>query len=136
MLRAGRFDIEEVVNRGASVLVIDDDSNIKEGLETLLEQEGFQVHAASNGAEAFALLLNGLTPTVIVLDLCMPVMDGQTFLKALGVVPRLGSIPVIIYSAVAQRVVADRVVAYVPKGSDPTALLQAITANCRPRVLH
>ena len=136
MLQARRFDIQDVVNRGATVLVIDDDANIKEGLETLLEQQGFQVHAASNGAEAFALLLNGLTPSVIVLDLCMPVMDGETFLRALGVVPRLGSIPVIIYSAVAWPVVADGVVAYVTKGSDPTALLEAIAVSCQPRVLH
>lgn len=63
---------------GSRVLIIDDDPGVRRMLRLALETEGFEVTAAGNG-------LDGLEhvrmepPDVIILDLRMPVMDGQTF---------------------------------------------------------
>jgi CheY-like chemotaxis protein len=46
----------------------------------MLPQAGFEPIEVANGAEALALLQRGLSPSVIVLDLWMPIMDGWEFL--------------------------------------------------------
>jgi two-component system, chemotaxis family, chemotaxis protein CheY len=84
----------------ATVLVIDDDRDVRELLSEILRTEGYAPAAASNGSEALALLDRlELPPTAIVLDLMMPVMDGWEFLAHKGRDPRLSAIPVIVISA-------------------------------------
>ena len=63
------------------VLVVDDDASIRESLADLLGDEGYRVATAANGAEALSLLRPParLRPCVILLDLMMPVMNGQEF---------------------------------------------------------
>ncbi|HEV7214393.1 MAG TPA: response regulator transcription factor [Chloroflexota bacterium] len=65
-----------------SVLVVDDDDGIRDALQALLEDEGYDVRSAGNGIEALAVCGEGL-PALIVLDLMMPKMDGATFMLAL-----------------------------------------------------
>ena len=65
------------------VLVVDDDVNILDFLALALEDEGFEVDTAANGALALERL-NATAerpPAVIILDLWMPVLDGQGFLR-------------------------------------------------------
>jgi len=62
-----------------SVLLIDDDREIREVLGELLADEGFLVEASWNGATALQRLQEGFRPDVIVLDIMMPIMDGSTF---------------------------------------------------------
>jgi CheY-like chemotaxis protein len=64
------------------VLVIDDDSGIRETLRDLLELEGFRVNTARNGFEGLQRLQQAM-PCLILLDLMMPVMNGWEFLKRL-----------------------------------------------------
>ena len=78
-----------------SVLIVDDDRDIRENLGELLRDEGFAVEAAWNGAEAMKRLQAGFRPDLIILDLMMPVMDGVTFRQRLKESNGLGSIPVI-----------------------------------------
>lgn len=63
-----------------SVLVVDDESVLRDVCEIVLSSAGYQVHTATNGAEALTLL-NKAKPDVILLDLFMPVMSGEEFLK-------------------------------------------------------
>lgn len=87
-----------------SVLVVDDDEDIREGIAYVLEREGYSVAQAENGRVALDLL-RSLTrqtlPGCIVLDLMMPVMDGRALLEALHSLhpDDLGKIPVLIASA-------------------------------------
>ena len=61
------------------VLVVEDDSDIRETLELVLTSEGYDVVTAPHGAAALALL-DQLRPSAILLDMKMPVMDGWAFL--------------------------------------------------------
>jgi len=64
----------------ATVLVVEDDADIRELEQAVLSYAGHSVLAASNGREALDVL-DANTPCVIVLDLMMPVMDGLQFLS-------------------------------------------------------
>ena len=78
-----------------SVLLVDDDRDIRETLGELLADEGFQVEASWNGQTALARLEEGFRPDVIVLDLMMPAMDGLTFRAQQRKNPALAHIPVV-----------------------------------------
>ena len=64
------------------VLVVDDDPAIRRVVSEILALEGYAVQAAANGAEALALLTPEL-PTLVLLDMRMPVLDGWGFIAAL-----------------------------------------------------
>ena len=83
---------------GHTVLVVDDEPDIRELLTELLTMEGFDVLTAENGADALRVLA-GRTADAIVLDLMMPVMDGRGFRAEQRKDPRISSIPVIVVSA-------------------------------------
>ena len=82
------------------VLVVDDDRDIRESLVEALEDVGYACDSADNGSNALQLLraANEL-PHVILLDLMMPVMDGETFLEERLNDPRVAKIPVVVLSA-------------------------------------
>jgi len=87
---------------GASVLVVDDDSGIRDALAECLESEGYRVTTAQHGAEALERLRDH-RPGVIVVDLLMPVMNGYQFLAALRADPALASIPVLLMTGTTAR---------------------------------
>jgi CheY-like chemotaxis protein len=82
------------------VLIVDDDPDIRDALEDLLTGRGFSVLLASNGAEALKVL-RGLArpPSIVLLDVMMPVMDGYGFLEERRKDPTLAHIPVAIITA-------------------------------------
>jgi two-component system response regulator CpxR len=82
-----------------SVLVIDDDADIREALRESLQEAGFAVVTAAHGQEGLDRLQRIPPPSVIVLDLMMPVMDGHQFTAALREHPALSSLPVIVLTA-------------------------------------
>ncbi|HEX4446364.1 MAG TPA: response regulator [Polyangiaceae bacterium] len=84
---------------GRSLLVIEDDSDIREALDGLLSMEGFRVTGCSNGREALEWLRISPKPDLILLDLMMPVMDGWQFRVAQKDDPELATIPVLALSA-------------------------------------
>lgn len=80
----------------STVLVVEDDPEISTLLDRLLTSRGFRVITAANGAEALAVTVR---PSVIVLDLWMPVLDGAGFLEAQASAPLVAGVPVIVVSA-------------------------------------
>jgi CheY-like chemotaxis protein len=80
-------------------MIVDDDRDIRETLAEVLEDEGFLVVTAANGAEALDLLASAPLPNVILLDLMMPVMDGFEFRVAQKMAAELAPIPVVIITA-------------------------------------
>jgi len=82
-----------------TVLVVEDDDLLAGMLEVALESEGYEVKSAANGEEALAVL-GSWRPGLIFLDLMMPVMDGWAFREAQSRIPRLASIPVVVFTAV------------------------------------
>lgn len=69
-----------------SVMIVEDDLDIRENMVLLLEGEGYEVLSAENGQEALDRLLNKSMPLpkLIALDLFMPIMDGKSFLEELS----------------------------------------------------
>jgi len=83
----------------STVLVVEDQRDIREALAFLLAEEGYDVAQASNGREALICLGKITHPRVILLDLAMPDMGGVEFVQRLAADPALARIPVIIVSA-------------------------------------
>ena len=82
------------------ILLVDDDPDIREALAETLEHQGFRVITARNGQDALNVLRGMVVaPSVILLDLMMPVMDGYGFVAALRAEPALAALPVVIVSA-------------------------------------
>jgi signal transduction histidine kinase len=110
-----------------SILVVEDDFDIRETLSALLEDRGYTVSTCANGLEALAHLRSARHTDVILLDLMMPVMDGWQFRVAQKRDPALAQIPVLAISAngtpKAAAIDAD---AYLQKPIDIDALLSAI----------
>src|SRR5260370_19320693 len=77
-----------------TVLVVDDDSDIRESLSELLDEKGYSVLQAENRRIALDVLKNvPHSPCMVVLDLAMPVLHGHEFLKHRAVDPARRHIP-------------------------------------------
>ncbi len=61
--------------KGNKILIIDDETDLRDLIKDVLEEEGYEVFCASNGADGI-LLNETINPDLIVLDLRMPGMDG------------------------------------------------------------
>ena len=81
---------------GTRVLVVDDDQSILDTVTSILASEGFQVMAAGGGQQALAMLTSW-HPTLVLLDMRMPFMDGWAVARALR---ESGSkVPIIVMTA-------------------------------------
>ena len=108
-----------------TVLVVEDDFDLREMIEMLLGLEGLRPLGAANGREALRVLARpDGRPDVILLDLMMPEMNGWQFREAQLAEPALAAIPVIVMSAMTERGLDG--VPFLPKPFDNQALLDAI----------
>lgn len=82
-----------------TVMVVDDDDAIREALQDVLTDEGYDVISASDGQEALSCLNGEKRPSAILVDLWMPVMDGWKFLDALLADARFSRIPLVVLTA-------------------------------------
>lgn len=115
-----------------TVLVVDDDADVRESLCDVLHDEGYFTLTAQNGAEALTRL-RASGADIILLDLMMPVMDGIDFRSEQRRDPELATIPVIVVSASGDaRSLASSLdaAAYLPKPIRVTQLVQAVHALC------
>jgi len=114
------------------ILVVEDHLDLREMLALLLETEGYSVDTASNGAEALECLQQSC-PSVILLDLMMPVMTGDEFRRRQLADQRYAHVPVICMTAAhdgkerAARLHADE---YFQKPVNFEELLSAVRSHC------
>lgn len=117
------------------LLIVEDDADISEALQGYLELQGYEVRAASNGKEALAYLETPPRPSLILLDMALPIMDGHRVLTARKANAALAGVPVIILSAgMAAMNPRDRAVyassydvaAFLKKPVEPRQLLEVI----------
>lgn len=115
----------------ATVLLVEDNADVRDMMATALQLDGHDVRVATDGGEALRALQAGLRPCVILLDLMMPVMDGWTFRAELEKDPALARIPVVVISAVAGDLLHRiRAAAYVSKPVDIDQLLEIVCEKC------
>jgi len=106
------------------ILVVDDDPDVNEVVRVVLEDRGYRVRTAENGREALEQVMQA-RPSLILLDLMMPVMTGVEFLEAIKNVEALAGVPIIVVSAWAEdEVFFPNVAAVVKKPFELRQLLQ------------
>jgi len=111
------------------VLLVDDDRGWTEAMLLYLQLYGIAGVAAGNGEQGWQLLQEGFRPSVIVLDLMMPVVDGTAFRSRQLAQPDLAAIPIIVCSAgFDARRAAERLGAraFIEKPVRPSDLLRLI----------
>jgi two-component system sensor histidine kinase/response regulator len=112
------------------LLVVEDDESIRDSLREAFEDAGYQIETASNGQEALDLLTDGSPhPDVVILDLVMPVLDGNRLYQAMQADAGLSRIPVIISTSSPSR--APKGVVVVPKPVKLDRLLGTVADLCR-----
>jgi CheY-like chemotaxis protein len=82
---------------GQLVLIVEDDAVIRQVIGEVLEERGFRIATAGNGAEALAAL-DTERPSAVVLDLLMPVMHGWAFMESYFEKTEGAPIPIVIVS--------------------------------------
>jgi two-component system nitrogen regulation response regulator GlnG len=110
------------------ILVVDDEPEVRLVLTEFLESRGYEVTAASSGAEAISMV-DAVKPHVVLLDVTMPEMDGMETLKRLAAANP--GLPIIMVTANADVDVTSRLLAmgaadYIPKPFDLEYLGQAV----------
>lgn len=88
-------------------LVVDDSMLIRHSVCRYLDERGFIVASAVNGAEALTLLKT-FRPDFIITDISMPEMNGNEFIAALKDNPRFRDIPIIVLTARSSKIEIDR----------------------------
>jgi CheY-like chemotaxis protein len=119
---------------GMGILVIDDETSIRDVLTEVLEDEGYGVVTAANGLEAISVLRQSSEPPcVILLDLMMPVMTGWEFRKEQQQDPALAAIPVVVLSAtqnIKKEATTLGAAAHIPKPINFVTLLATVERYC------
>jgi two-component system, chemotaxis family, chemotaxis protein CheY len=87
------------VRETPTILLVEDDRSAREALHEILSHAGYSVLLAENGKHALETVeATGATPTLILLDVMMPVMDGEAFLTRIPQYAQLEQVPVIVMS--------------------------------------
>lgn len=127
---AGSADAQ--TNGKKTVLLVDDDADVREAVAQILVDEGYHVVAASDGGNALVVLQERRHMfCTIILDVVMPGMDGAEFLARAR--EQLRSIPVLLFSAsrLPRQLREDpQVKDLIPKPVEVETLLQKIRAHC------
>jgi len=116
-----------------TVLIVEDDLDIREAIAEFLREAGLWVVEAEDGQDAFAKLNYLRRPCLILLDLLMPRMDGFEFLRRLKERADAPKFPVLVLSAHASVETAEHypgVVGTLPKPFNVRTLLTWVDALC------
>lgn len=112
----------------ATVMVVDDERDIRDAVRDVLEEEGYRVIPARDGKEALDEIELVGKPCVLLLDLMMPRMNGWQLLEALRRSERTRSLPVVLVTASDDR--PPDVQGALGKPFDLNGLLSAIERWC------
>jgi CheY-like chemotaxis protein len=127
----GDLTLRSPVTKHCPVLIVEDDSDLREMMAQLLTLEGFQSATVANGKDALRYLSSGDTPDLILLDLMMPIMDGWEFRRVQQADPVLARVPTIVLSALDQSRAKDlKPAAFLKKPLDFDRLLQLVREYC------
>jgi CheY-like chemotaxis protein len=112
----------------ARILVVEDDPTLRQLLRELLDEEGYTVLEASNGAAALAVVQQQ-HPDLVVMDMRLPGLDGETATRHLKADPRTTQIPIIAMSVLWDQYSGPTdllVETWLAKPFEPEALLAAV----------
>jgi CheY-like chemotaxis protein len=113
-----------------TILVVEDDTDIREVVSETLARAGYEVVQAANGQEALDFLQTSHGPCLVLLDLMMPVLSGPELLEIMAQDQRLAALPVIVVSAIADRGSAPGVQRFLQKPVTADLLRQVVAEYC------
>ena len=119
--------------RATAVLVVDDTEDVRDLVAFVLRDAGFVVRTAANGLEAL-LAAYEMQPSVIVMDVTMPVLDGIEATRLIKATEGIREAKVIAYTgnvSIPRDLVERGFVAIVPKPSPPEVVLAAVQNAAR-----
>jgi CheY-like chemotaxis protein len=108
------------------ILVVEDDRDTLEMLFILLSREGYSVLTANNGQQGLDLLVHGIQPRLLIIDMMLPKVPGGDILKHVQTDPGLRRVPVIVITALSPRDVSVVADAVFHKPLDCPALLSTV----------
>jgi len=119
-----------------AVLVIEDETDIRNFALRVLELEGYQVLQAGDGNEGLRLARRSRGLSLVLLDLRLPGRDGWVVLREMRSDPRLARIPVVVFSASAaawqqKKALSMGAVDYLIKPLDAATLKKAVETRMR-----
>lgn len=112
------------------VLIVEDDPEVREAIAMSLEGLGVESIQAGDGVEGLARLADGPPPHAILLDLCMPRLDGTGFLAAMREDPSLADIPVVSMTASTQAAIPAGTEGHLHKPFDFEDLARILASLC------
>ncbi|MEO5725915.1 MAG: response regulator [Byssovorax sp.] len=114
------------------ILLAEDDDDLRDAMLDTLEDAGYRVAAVANGQEALEWLhAVELLPSLILLDLMMPVMDGWHFREVQSKDAKASHIPVVVLSAMGSHPTIESV-EYLKKPTKVAPLLTLVERYCGP----
>lgn len=113
-----------------SILVVEDDDDIRNAIVDLLETEGYSTESAVNGKDALDKLAIIPKPCLVLLDMMMPIMNGREFLDRVMKDSHLAPLPVLIVSAVADKTNTEGSVGFLKKPIDIEVVLKVVGQYC------
>lgn len=117
------------------VLVVEDDADVRETLALALREAGFEATVAIDGVDGLERLRAGFVPDVLLIDLRMPRLDGESLVTAVRSDVRFADLPVITMTGdPAEPTARGEVVAHLRKPFDLDDLLAIIASVCEAKV--
>lgn len=123
------------MTQGKRILLVDDDADFVDAVKSIVEGAGYEVDVAFDGKQGLSKIKDGKFDLVI-LDIMMPVLNGHMVSKELKGNPITKDIPIILLTAVADRVTSstythrdmleNNAEDYLPKPVEPELLLERI----------
>ncbi|MGZ3688621.1 MAG: response regulator [Bdellovibrionota bacterium] len=112
------------------ILVVEDDTDLRETLQQLLELEGYPVTVAENGEVALKILKSEPAPGLVLLDFMMPLMNGGDCLEAIRKMDHFLELPVFLLSAAGERANSPKATGSIRKPVELSDLLQIAEKYC------
>lgn len=114
----------------SSILIVEDDEDIRNAMIDVLESEGYKTESAINGKDALEKLAKISKPCLVLLDMMMPIMNGREFLDQVMKDAKLAPIPVMIVSAVADKTNTEGAIGFLKKPIDIDLVLDIVAQYC------
>lgn len=114
-----------------TILLVEDDADLREAVGELLRDEGYEVLEAEHGKAALEQLekMHG-QPCLVLLDMMMPIMSGPELLRVLHESHRLASLPIVVLSAGSKASDAPEARKFIRKPADPKVLIAVVREYC------
>lgn len=114
-----------MINSNGLILLVEDDHDIRVAVRQSLEMAGYLVQSAPNGRDALRLIKKQI-PDLIILDMVMPLMDGEEFLRLKNSDETLKAIPVVLISAYEEKLKINSETPNMKKPLDLDMILQKV----------